>query len=97
MPAAINIVATSSNEIVLSERQVTSEWRVRQITEDVKDRIVRVNVELGPFVLDQHDPSLSHGTGGSRNIIAWENEGYDAVRDTWTNADLLAVVSTKLA
>lgn len=96
MPEGINLVAITSNEIVLSERRVTSEWRVRQIVENIENRSVRVEVELGPFVADDRDPTRTTGTGGGKNIIVWQNEEYDAIRDTWSNVDLLAVVATKL-
>lgn len=84
MAASINQVATLSNEIVLTERIVTTEWKVTEIHESIENRSVRVNVELGPFV---------DGRGSSRRgFTVWENEEYDTIRDTWTNADLLTKV-----
>jgi len=96
MAALINTIATASGEIVLSERRVTSEWRVRQITENIENRQVRVDVELGPFVPDDRDTNLMRGSGGYKSVIAWQDEEYDAIRDTWTNADLLAVIANKI-
>jgi hypothetical protein len=89
MPAAINEIATVTTEIVLAERVVTNEWRVDQIQESIRERYVRVDIDLGPF--------LEEGRGsGRRSFVIWQNAEYDEVRDTWTNADLLARVQTLL-
>lgn len=97
MAASINQVGTAATEIVLTERKVTTEWRVRQITENIENRFVRVEVELGPFV-EEDGPGGQKRTRGSggRSLVIWDNDAYDAVRDTWTNADLLAIIPTKL-
>jgi hypothetical protein len=96
MPSQINQVATAAQEIVLAERVVTTEWRVTRIVEDIVNRFVRVEVELGPFT-QQDGPGGSQLRGsGGRNFVIWENEAYDAIRDTWANADLLDVLATKI-
>lgn len=84
---------TVQNEIVLSERVVTNEFRILEIQESVQKRYVRVEVELGPFVKETLPNGEEEIRGsGRRGVIAWENEGYDAVRDTWRNEDLLVRV-----
>jgi hypothetical protein len=98
MPAAINEVATVSNEIVLAERVVTNEWRVSQIHENVLDRYVRADIELGPFDQDGTRPDGTPRTRGrsNRSIVVWQNDEYDVMRDAWTNADLLQKIQTIL-
>jgi len=59
-------------------------YMVTEIHEDVRNKSVHATVEFAPF------------TRGSRRktIAVWEGTAYEAVRDTWTNADLLAKVAT---
>lgn len=97
MPA-INQIGTTSGEIVLSERVVTTEWRVRQITESIEDRFVRVEIELGPFITEQYGPDGQTRTRGSsmRGMVVWQNDEYDAIRDTWSNVELLAAIQSRL-
>lgn len=88
---------TSSGEIVLSERVVTTDYRIVEIHESIQNRFVRVEIELGPFTTEErpNGQTMTRGSG-RRGVTAWENEAYDAVRDTWRNEDLLAQVATKL-
>ena len=88
---------TSTEDIVLSERVVTKDYKIVQIQESIKNRFVQVQIELGPFVTEE-GPGDSTQTRGSsmRNIEVWQNAEYDAIRDTWTNADLIAAVATKI-
>lgn len=98
MPAAaINQVSTINTEIILSERIVTSEWKVREIHENIVNRYVRADIEFGPFIEEEGGIGVTvlRGTSG-RSINVWENEEYDLIRDTWTNADLLAKIQTVL-
>lgn len=93
---------TSGSEIVLSERKVTTEYRIVQIREDIFDRRVEVEVELGPFVTETIGPEDSgltqvRGTGGRRGIQVWQGDEYESIRDSWTNADLIAAVAAKMA
>lgn len=97
MPAAINEILTVSNEIVISERVVTTEWKVVEINEHITERCVRANIEFGPFLQDNRPSgTVLRGTGGSRSMTVWEGEEYDAIRDIWTNADLLNRIQTIL-
>ena len=85
---------TLSTEVVLSERVVTTEFRVVEIHESVQDRFVRAEIELGPFVTEEFPGGRTETRGSSRRgVIAWQNEEYDAVRDTWRNEDLLSRIS----
>jgi len=78
-------------EIVLSERRVTNEFVIRQIQENIRDRRVQVEIELGPFVTEIGPGDREEVRGsGQRGITVWENEAYDAIRDTWRNEDLMA-------
>jgi hypothetical protein len=96
MPA-INTVQGISTEIVLQERLTTTEFKITEIHESIQNRFVRVDVELGPFATTTRPNGETETRGSSRRgLIAWDNEDYDAIRDTWANADLLAVVKTKL-
>jgi len=95
----MTIISTQSltNEVVLSERQVTNEFRIREIQEEIENRKVHVRVELGPFITEERPNGETETRGSStRGVTVWENEAYDAIRDTWTNADLIAKVTSIL-
>lgn len=97
MPATIADVQPVTAEIVLQERVTTNEFIISEIHESIRNRFVRVDVELGPFTSDTRPNGQTEVRGsGRRGIVAWDNEDYDAVRDTWTNVDLMAVVKAKL-
>lgn len=88
---------TVATEIVLSERVVTNEFVVVEIFESIVNRSVRAEIELGPFVTDTRPDGSTQTRGSSRRgITVWENDAYDAVRDTWRNEDLIARVKTIL-
>ena len=88
-----SIVDTLSvaTEIVLSERRVTTEFAIRQIQENIRDRRVQVEIELGPFTTEiLPDGREEIHSSGYRGVTIWEGDAYDAVRDTWRNEDLMA-------
>jgi hypothetical protein len=86
-----------TNEVVLSERQVTNEFRIREIQEEIENRKVNVRVELGPFITEERPNGGTETRGSStRGITVWENVEYDAIRDTWNNADLIAKITSIL-
>lgn len=88
---------TVQSEIVLSERVTTNEFRIVEIQESIRNRNVRAEVELGPFITEERPNGETEVRGsGRRGVTVWENEAYDAIRDTWTNADLLAAVTAAL-
>lgn len=95
--ATINDTQAITSEIVLQERVTTTEFRIVEIHESIQDRMVRVDVELGPFETVQRPDGATNTRGrGRRGVIAWSNEEYDLIRDTWTNTDLIAAVKAKL-
>jgi hypothetical protein len=88
---------TIESEIVLSERVTTNEFRIVQIQENIQNRFVQVEVELGPFVTEERPNGETETRGsGRRGINVWSGDAYDAVRDTWTNTDLLAAVTAAM-
>jgi hypothetical protein len=88
---------TLSGEIVLSERVVANEFIIVEIMENIRARYVRAVFELGPFVTEQGiTGDVIRGTS-VRSVVVWDNEAYDAVRDTWRNEDLLAAIKVILA
>lgn len=96
MPA-INDVQGISSEIVLQERLTTTEFKVVEIHENIRDRMVRAEIELGPFITEERPNGTTLTRGSSRRgVEAWSGDAYDAIRETWTNSDLLAAVKAKL-
>jgi hypothetical protein len=88
---------TIQSEIVLTERVTTNEFRIVQIQENIQNRFVQVEVELGPFVTEERPNGESETRGsGRRGVTVWSGDAYDTVRDTWTNADLLTAVTAAL-
>ena len=84
-------------EIVLSERRVTTEFVIRQIQENIQQRRVQVEIELGPFTTETFPDGREETRGsGGRGVTVWEGADYDAVRDTWTNADLMTRLTALL-
>jgi hypothetical protein len=97
MPAITDTQSLES-EIVLTERRATTEFRVVEIHESIQNRFVRAEVELGPFETIEQPGSTTEIRGsGRRGVTVWDRETYDAVRDTWTNADLMVAVKAALA
>lgn len=91
---AILDTQTLTTEVVLSERTVTTEFQIREIQEEIQNRRVHVRIELGPFVSEERPNGETEVRGsGMRGITVWENDAYDAVRDTWRNEDLIARVT----
>jgi len=82
---------TLENEIVLTERRVTTEFVIRQIQENIQQRRVQVDIELGPFTTETFPDGRTETRGSSsRGVTVWEAEAYDAIRDTWRNQELMA-------
>lgn len=95
--AGIIEVGTLSSEIVLTERIVSTEFKIIEVFEQVVNRRVRAEVELGPFVTEEGPGGVPQLRGSSRRgVTVWENEAYDAIRDTWNNTDLIAAVTAAL-
>lgn len=93
----INETQGIANEIVLQERLTTNEFVVVEIHENIRDRNVRVELELGPFTTETRPNGQTFTRGSSRRgINVWNGDEYDAIRDTWANSDLLAAVKVKL-
>lgn len=96
---SLNITETQATpaEIVIQERVTTNEFVISEISENIANREVRVTLEMGPFTTETRpDGSTERRGRGRRGIMVWRNEEYDAIRDTWTNADLVAAVKAKL-
>lgn len=97
MASNITSVSTLTTEIVITPRVVSTEFKIVEINENVKNRVVRVEVELGPFVTEVGPGGQSEVRGnGRRSVLAWRGDAYDAVRDTWRNEDLVARVTEEL-
>ena len=91
----ITSIQTTSNTMTTRGGMVTTnEYKIIDVQESMKERKVVVTVELGPFTsrVDGRGHYIVEGTG-RRNIVVWSGLAYDAVRDTWTNADLVAKVT----
>jgi hypothetical protein len=85
------------SEVVLTERVTTTEFRIVEIHESIQNRNVHVDVELGPFITETMPNGETIVRGSSRRgVRVWNNESYDAVRDTWRNEDLIAAVTAAL-
>lgn len=96
MPA-INEVQPVSTEIVLQERVTTNQFTITEIHENIRNRFVRAEVELGPFTTETRPNGETETRGTTRRgVLVWEGVEYDAIRDTWANADLMAAVKAKL-
>lgn len=79
-----------TTEIVLSERVVTNQFVITEIYESIVNRFVRAEIELGPFTIMTNPNGSTETRGASRRgVVIWENQAYDAVRDTWRNEDLI--------
>lgn len=89
-------IGTLNTEVVLTERIATTEFKVYEIHEYIDQRQVRVEVELGPFTTEEGPTGTQTRGSSRRGVVVWQNEEYDAVRDTWRNADLIAAVQTAL-
>ena len=87
---------TIAGEIVLSERVTTNEFIIVEIQENIRERYVRAEIELGPFVTEQRPMGDIVRGSSRRGIVVWQNEAYDTVRDTWRNEDLMLAVTAIL-
>ena len=93
---------TLSTPLVLQQAVSTTEWKVVRIEEDIRNRQVTVQLDLGPFITEPTPEGAPEGfvpnvrATGRRGVTVWENDAYDVVRDTWTNADLLAAIPALL-
>lgn len=97
MPATIVDNQTLLSEVVLSERVATTEFKVVEIQENITQRYVRAEIELGPFTTVEmpNGETVTRGTS-RRGVTVWENAEYDAIRDTWANGDLITAIIAKL-
>jgi hypothetical protein len=83
----------TQQEVIISTPVSTTEFVVKQIQEDIEQKWVRVEIELGPFTTETRPDDSTETRGTSRrNITVWQGDAYLAIRDTWTNADLLAAL-----
>jgi hypothetical protein len=97
MPAITDTQSLLS-EIVLTERRVTTEFRILEVHESIQNRFVRAEVELGPFETVERPNGQTETRGSSRHgVNVWDGDAYDTIRDTWTNTDLMAEVKSKLS
>lgn len=91
---------TASTPVVVQEEISTTEWKIIQVKENIEERVVMAFIELGPYTTETRGPEGRQTTvttpSGHRNIVVWHGEEYDAIRDTWTNADLIAAIAAKL-
>ena len=92
MPAAINEIQPITNEIVLQERVATTEFVITEIHESIVGGFVGGEVGLGPCTQDNDIRGGRRGAG-RRGVPVWRDQAYDAIRDTWTNTDLVAEVT----
>ena len=93
MPA-ITDIANIDTEIVITERVVTNQFRILKIEENVADNRLQVEVQLGPFVLDENNNVVRGGP--QIGVGIWQNEEYMQHRDSWTNDELITAVKAKL-
>lgn len=89
---AIDSTQTTTSEIVVTERVTVSEFRVCSIYELFETRMVRAEVEFGAPVVSGGVPQR----GTRRLVTVWAGSAYDSIKETWTNADLLAEIAVKL-
>ena len=88
---------TAESTIVIQQALSTNEFIVREVHESIQNRFVRAEIELGPFVTEERPNGETDTRGSSRRgITVWENEAYDAIRDTWTNPDLIVAIKALL-
>lgn len=83
----LNTPTTINGEVVLSERVVSTEFIVKEVYENSEQRMVRAEVEMGPFSTARFGTEL---IGINRRIVTvWKDEDYDAVKLTWDNTALI--------
>lgn len=84
---------TIDREIVLTERVVTTEFKILEVHESIQNRFVRAEIEFGPFTTTVRPDGEEEIRGTNRHsVTVWQNESYDQVRDTWKNEDLLSKI-----
>lgn len=93
----LDSTTTVDGEIVLSERKVATDFKVIEIHENVVNRFVRADIELGPFVDETGPGGVTVSRGSSRRgLDVWHGDEYDAVALTWDNATLIARIKELL-
>jgi hypothetical protein len=96
---SITNIVTTENEIVISEDLTTTDFKIVGIHEDIAVG-VRVEVEVGPFVPHTFGPEgyevIRMVPTSTKGIPVWTGDEYRAIRDTWTNADLISAVASRL-
>lgn len=97
----MNIADTQAlqNEIVLQPQITSNGYIIVEVHESIRNRFVRAEIEMSPFETQTlpDGTTQTRGIGGRRGITVWQNEEYDAIRDTWKNADLIANVAILMA
>lgn len=89
--------STLVTQIVVTPLVVATEFRITEVHESITNRVVRADIELGPFVLDTGPGGQTRTRAtGRRSLIVWKDDAYDAVRDTWNNPTLIAKVTELL-
>jgi hypothetical protein len=95
--ATIDTLQAIPTEIVLQERVTTTEFKVIEVQESIRQRFVRAEIELGPFteVTGPGGQTYTQGTS-RRGVDVWNGDEYDTIRDTWNNNDLILAIKSKL-
>lgn len=95
--ANITEISALPTAVIITPAASTTEFKIVEIHEYITLRQVTVIVELGPFVTDT-GPDLTPILRGvnRRSVIIWDSVEYDAVRDTWSNKELLSKLSEVL-
>lgn len=85
----LSTASVITNEVVITERVASTEFFIREIHENVQKKIVRADIELGPFT-ETEDPDGNILVGiSTRSIVAWSGDDYTAVELTWNNQMLI--------
>jgi hypothetical protein len=91
-------IQSFTGEIILSENISSSEFLITAIHEDIKEKTIKVEVEMGPFQIEEMPDGTTTNRGISqRMLVVWEGSSYDAIKNTWDNVALNAKVSELLA
>ena len=89
---------TTPSEVVVQPAITTTEFMVKEIRESIEQQWVRADIVFGPFTVNTRPDGTTDTNGASRqSLVVWSGADYLAVRDTWTNVDLLAAITALLA
>ena len=85
-------------EVVIQPAVITNDFIITNIHENIKRRIVFVDVEFGPFKENVFDDGRVILNGSHiRKYEIWKDNDYDLIRDTWTNKELIAAATSIIA